>query len=201
MSTRKDSVVGRCKTAASRTLKAVRLVHRRRDALLVTAGTAGVYLVVYLYAVGHLAPGIGGYDVTIISGALGKFLQPELGPFLFTPVARVSVGPVTYLFSFNTVIGLGLAGLVGVNLGMTYLAWRQPVACGVGSSTSGIVASVPAVLSGAACCGPVVLIALGIQASGIVVTAFQFMLPVAVVLLLGSLLLVGRQFDPTEMRR
>ncbi|WP_206662565.1 hypothetical protein [Halorubrum sp. BOL3-1] len=103
---------------------------------------------------------------------------------------------MTYLFSLNTVLGVGIAGLVGLNLGLTYLAWRQPAACGVGSSSSGVIASVPAVLSGTACCGPVVLIVLGIQASGIVVTAFQFLLPIAVVLLVGSLVLVGRQIDP-----
>jgi hypothetical protein len=173
-------------------------VFDRRNAVAVVAVTAVAYLLVYLYALGHLAPGLGGFDVVVVSGALGKFLRPELGPFAFTPVARVSLGPVTYLFSFNTVIGAGIAGLVGLNLGLTYLAWRQPAACGVGTS-SGVLASIPAVLSGTACCGPVVLIVLGIQASGIVVTAFQFLVPVAVVLLLGSLVLVGRQVDPARL--
>ncbi len=193
---RENTVVGRLKTAVSRTLAAAVVVRRRRDAMGVAVGTAAGYLVVYLYALGHLAPGIAGYDVTIVSGAFSKFFQPELGPFSFTPVARVVVGPVTYLFSLNTVLGLGVAALVGLNLGVTYLAWRQPAACGIGSSASGFLASVPAVLSGTACCGPVLLIALGVQASGIVVTAFQFLFPVAVVLLLGSLLLVGRQITP-----
>ena len=198
MSTRDSSVRGRFKTAVSRTVAAASLVRHRRDALLVAGGTAGGYLLVYLYALGHLAPGIGGYDLTIVSGAFSKFFQPELGPFAFTPIARVSVGPVTYLFSLNTILGLALAGLVGLNLGMTYLAWRQPAACGIGSSASGFLAGIPAVLSGTACCGPVLLIVLGIQASGIVVTAFQFLFPVAVVVLLGSLLLVGRQFEPVS---
>ena len=199
MSTRKGPSAGRLGGAVSRTLAATRAVFDRRDAVAVVAVTAVAYLLVYLYALGHLAPGLGGFDVVVVSGALGKFLRPELGPFAFTPVARVSLGPVTYLFSFNTVIGAGIAGLVGLNLGWTYLAWRQPAACGVGTSSSGVLASIPAVLSGTACCGPVVLIVLGIQASGIVVTAFQFLVPVAVVLLLGSLVLVGRQVDPARL--
>lgn len=199
MSTHNTSPFGRFGGAISRTAAATREVLRRRDATLVVAGTALGYLLIYLYALGHLAPGIGGFDVTVVSGAFGKFFQSELGPLSFTPVARVSVGPVTYLFSLNTVLGLGLAGLVGLNLGLTYLAWRQPAACGVGSSSSGFFASIPAILSGTACCGPVVLILLGIQASGIVVTAFQFLLPVAVVMLLGSLVLVGRQIDPARL--
>lgn len=198
MSTRNNSPLGRLGGAVSRTLAATTEVLRRRDATLVTAGTAAGYFLVYLYALGHLAPGIGGFDVTVVSGALEKFFQPELGPLSFTPVARVSAGPVTYLFSLNTVLGLGIAGLVGLNLGLTYLAWRQPAACGIGSSSSGFLASIPAILSGTACCGPIVLIVLGIQASGIIVTAFQFLLPIAVVLLLGSLVLVGRQIDPAR---
>jgi len=199
MSTRKGSPVERLGGAVSRTLAATAEVVRRRDAALVVVGTAAAYLLVYLYALGHLAPGIGGFDVTVVSGAFGKFFRPELGPLSFTPVVRVSAGPVTYLFSLNTVLGLGIAGLVGLNLGLTYLAWRQPAACGIGSSSSGFLASIPAVLSGTACCGPVVLIILGIQASGIVVTAFQFLLPVAVLLLVGSLVLVGRQVDPARL--
>lgn len=199
MSTRNNVPLGRLGAAVSRTIAAATGVFRRPDATLVVVGTAVGYLLIYLYALGHLAPGIGGFDVTVVSGALEKFFQPELGPFSFTPVARVSVGPVTYLFSLNTVLGLGIASLVGLNLGLTYLAWRQPAACGIGSSSSGFLASIPAVLSGTACCGPVVLIVLGIQASGIIVTAFQFLLPIAVVLLLGSLVLVGRQIDPAGL--
>jgi len=199
MSTRNNVPLERLGAAVSRTLAAAIEVFRRPDATLVVVGTAVGYLLIYLYALGHLAPGIGGFDVTVVSGALEKFFQPELGPFSFTPVARVSVGPVTYLFSLNTVLGLGIASLVGLNLGLTYLAWRQPAACGIGSSSSGFLASIPAVLSGTACCGPVVLIVLGIQASGIIVTAFQFLLPIAVVLLLGSLVLVGRQIDPARL--
>ncbi|PSQ02980.1 hypothetical protein BRC92_08125 [Halobacteriales archaeon QS_4_69_31] len=199
MSTRNGPSAGRLGGAVSRTLAATRAVFDRRDAVAVVALTAVAYLLVYLYALGHLAPGLGGFDVVVVSGALGKFLRPELGPFAFTPVVRVSLGPVTYLFSFNTVIGAGIAGLVGLNLGLTYLAWRQPAACGVGTSSSGVLASIPAVLSGTACCGPVVLIVLGIQASGIVVTAFQFLVPVAVALLLGSLVLIGRQVDPARL--
>jgi hypothetical protein len=199
MSTRNNVPLGRLGSAVSRTITAATEVFRRPDATLVVVGTAVGYLLIYLYALGHLAPGIGGFDVTVVSGALEKFFQPELGPFSFTPVARVSIGPVTYLFSLNTVLGLGIASLVGLNLGLTYLAWRQPAACGIGSSSSGFLASIPAVLSGTACCGPVVLIVLGIQASGIIVTAFQFLLPIAVVLLLGSLVLVGRQIDPARL--
>jgi len=115
--------------------------------------------------------------VSVVADPLGKFLQPELGPFMFMPVARVSLGPVTYLFSLNTVFGAVLAGLVGLNLALTYLVWRQPKACGIGGKSGGLLASVPALLSGTACCGPVVLIVLGVQASGVLLRGSSFSCP------------------------
>jgi hypothetical protein len=187
-------------SAVSRTRVATSLAFQRQDARLVFGGVTSAYSTAYLWAVGHLAPGLGGFGVTVVPDPFGAFLRPELGPFTFTPVARVAAGPVTYLASFNTVIGLLLAGLVGLNLALTYLAWRQPTACGIGSRSTGLLASVPALLSGTACCSPVVLIVLGIQASGVLLTAFQFLLPVAAVLLVGSLVLVGRQVNPTVVR-
>lgn len=190
------SVGSRVTETVSRTRGATAATLRRRDAQVVFATVTAGYLGLYLYAIGHLAPGLGGVGITVVDDPLGQFLRPALGPLSFTPVAMVSLGPLTYLFSFNTVLGLGLSMLVGLNLAVTYLAWTQPKACGIGRSSSGILASIPAVLSGTACCGPVVLIALGIQVSGVLLTTVQYMLPIAVVLLVGSLLLVGRQVDP-----
>ena len=89
--------------------------------------------------------------------------------------------------------------LVGLNLALTYLAWTQPKACGIGESSSGLLAGLPALLSGTACCGPVLLLVVGIQASGVLITAFQFLLPVAALVLVGSLILVGRQITPSSV--
>lgn len=189
----------RAREAATRTRTATAMAVRRADTRRVFAAVATVYLVLYLWAIGHLAPGLGGYELTVVADPLGRFLQPELGPYNFTPVARLSVGPVTYLFSFNTVIGAVIAALVGLNLSLTYLAWVQPAACGIRESTSGPLASLPALLSGTACCGPVVLLALGVQASATLVTAFQLLLPVAVLALLGSLLFIGRKVNPAAV--
>jgi hypothetical protein len=186
----------RARVAVTRTRAATAATLRRRDARLVFAGVTVLYLGLYLWAIGHLAPGLGGYGVTVVEDPLRKLFQPELGPYTFTPVALVEVGPVTYLLSFDTAIGAGVATLVGLNLAVTYLAWTQPAACGIRETTTGPLASLPALLSGTACCGPVVLFALGIQASATILTAFEFLLPLAVAALVGSLVLVGRRVDP-----
>ncbi|MCU4717718.1 hypothetical protein [Halapricum hydrolyticum] len=180
----------------ARTRAGIDLTVRRRDGRSVLLATTVGYLVIYLWAIGHLVPGLGGYDVFVVADPLGRLFQPALGPLSFEPVARVRIGPLTYLFSFNTVLGLGVALLVGLNLAVTTVAWRQPASCGVGESSAPLLAGVPAVLSGSACCGPIVLIAFGIQASSTLLTAFQFLLPVSVLLLVGTLLVVVRQFEP-----
>lgn len=187
-------------TLVGRTGYAVRASLGRTDARAVFGLTTIGYLLAYLYGLGHLAPGHGGYSFTIVPEATSRFFQPALGPFSFEPVAIVSVGPITYLFSFNTVLGLGLALLVGVNLAVTYLVWRQPKACGIGSRSAGAFASIPALLSGTACCGPVILLVLGVQASSAVMTTFEVLLPIAALLLVGSLLVVGRQVQPEAIR-
>lgn len=179
-----------------RTAEALRTTLGRPDASGVFAVTAVAYLLVYLYAVGDLAPGLGGYALTVAPDPLGALFRPDAGPFSFTPVARVRLGPVTYLLSLDSVFGVGVAALVGLNIALSYLVWTQPRACGIGGPTAGVTASVPAVLSGSACCGPVVLLSLGIQASGTLVTTVQYLLPVGVGALLVSLVLVGRRFEP-----
>ena len=182
--------------ALSRTRTATGMTVHRRDTLAVLLLSTVAYLLVYLYALGHLAPGLGGFGMTVVQDPLSKLLRPELGPLQFTTIAQVRVGPITYLFSLNTILGLGLSILVGLNFALTYMAWRQPKACGLGESSTAFLATIPALLSGTACCGPVILIVVGIQASGVLLTGFQFLLPIAVLMLLGSLVLVGRQVNP-----
>lgn len=194
----RDTDPGGLRTALARTRAATALALRRRDSLLVVAGVTAPYLLGYLWAVGDLAPGFGGYGLVLAADPLGTLFRTTSGVLSFAPVALVRAGPLAYQVSLNTLVGLGLALLVGLNLGCTYLTRTQPAACGLESS-AGVLAGVPALLSGTACCGPVVLIALGIQASGVLLTAFQVLLPAAALVLVGSLVLVGRQVRPEAM--
>lgn len=173
---------------------------RRWDvvAVLVLSGLA--YLTIYLYAIGNLSyqPGIG-RSMFVVDQPVTRMFEPGPGRFVYEPIAVIDLWTVTYLFSpLNTLIGGFLAVLVGLNLGLSYLAVVQPKSCGLGTS-SGILASVPAVLAGGACCAPVVLIVLGITAGGTLLTAITWLLPVGVLLLIGSLIYLSRQIDPTAL--
>jgi hypothetical protein len=165
---------------------------------------ASAYLAVYLFAVGHLRPGPGGFDLFVVADPLSRAFQP-VGPFSFEGVAVVTLGPATLVVSpLDILIGSALSLLVGVNLAVSYLASRHPAACGIspGTGTSaGVFAGLPALLSGAACCGPVVLVALGIQATGLLLATFSVLVPAAALLLVGSLVYVGRAVDPNLVER
>ena len=177
-----------------RTGAAVGVAARRRDSRLVFVAATLSYLLVYLVTVGDLAVGAGGVSVRVIDDLSRAFASA--GFFRFGAIAVVELGPITYLFSpLNAVVAVTLSVLVGANVGLTYLGTIQPTACGLERST-GVLAGIPALLSGAACCGPTILLVVGVQASATIITGFQFLVPLALVLLVGSLFLVGRQVDP-----
>jgi len=190
---------GRVRTAfvgvPADTLAAIRLSLWRRDARAVTAAVAVAYLLAYLWATGDLSyrPDAAA-RLLVVDDPLGR-LFARTGPASFGAVGTLDTGVVRLLVSpINVAIGAGLAGLVGTNLGLSYLAVRRPKACGIGTG-SGILASLPALLSGTVCCGPVVLLAVGLQASAALLTAFAWLLPVGVLLLLASLGYVATKID------
>lgn len=180
----------------ARTGAALGVVIRRRDAGAVVGISSIVYLVVYSVAVGDLSLGRGNeFSVLLVDQPLDRVFMSR-GFFSFEPIALVDAGGLQYLFSpIDLLLALGLAVLVGLNLGLTYLGLVQPKACGLEAS-SGVFAAIPALLSGAACCGPAILVVVGIQATGLLIAGFQLLVPIAVAMLIASLLLVGRQVDP-----
>ncbi|MFC4247826.1 hypothetical protein ACFOZ7_12820 [Natribaculum luteum] len=177
------------------TVAATRLVVLRRDSLAVAVVVAVAYLVAFLWIVGDLAfrPDVPA-TLVAVDDPVGRMFA-RTGPASFEAVALLDTGVVRILVSpVNVAIGLSVANLVGINLGLTYLAVVQPAACGIAAG-SGLVASLPALLSGTVCCGPVVLIALGIQASGILLTTFAWLLPLGIGLMLLSLVYVAGTID------
>ncbi|OYR53560.1 hypothetical protein [Halorubrum halodurans] len=191
-----------------RTAFAVRASLARRDGRA-TLGIVGVlYFVLYGVGLGHLGRRGGGaarrrvggestplVDLFVVSDPLAT-ATGRVAPFQYEPVALVSVGPVEYLFApVNAAIGVGLALLVGVTLAVSVAAWRGPSACRIGAG-AGAVAGLPGLVSGFVCCGPTILLVIGVQASAGLLAALQWFLPLAVASLLVTLLWVGSRVDP-----
>lgn len=173
--------------AASAVIDAVRVSRvavGRRDLGALAAATALGYGTVYLAAIGQLSLGGDGVSLLVVDDPASRALR-RTAAFSFEPVALVGVGPVEWLFApVNVALGLGLGALVGSNLAVALLARRHPAACDAGTGAVGAVAGIPALLSGAACCGPTLLIALGVAGAG------AFVGPLAAALPLSALLLV-----------
>lgn len=187
----------RARSAITGTVRAIRIVVTRRDTSLILLLSALAYTVLYSYTTGTLTPSARpGFDFVVVADPLARAVQ-QTGFLSFEPIARVQAFGFSYLFSpFDVTLALFLAVLVGVNLAVSYLGFVQPSACGLAPS-SGILAAVPALISGAACCGPLLFIVLGIQATGVLFTGVQLLLPLSIILLIGSLLLIGERIDPT----
>lgn len=190
--------------AVDRTLAGLRLAvaDRRSRWLGVTAGL--VYLALYLVALGHLSVGDGSFGLLIIDDPLSRLLVSR-GGLSFGTVATVDLGVLSLLVApVNLAIGVALTLLVGANVALTSLVRRRPQACGVerdesGGRLAGFVSGLPALLSGSACCGPALALVLGLQVTGVLLTAVQVLVPLAALGLVASLAYVARGIDPATV--
>jgi len=156
-------------------------------------GVAVGYLVLFLLALGDISAGGHGFDVLTTDWTR---MFERTGALTFEPIVQLTVPGATVLLSpINVAIGLLLAVLAALNLTVTYLAFRQPRACRFNRST-GIMASLPALLAGSACCAPTIVLILGLQVSSLFITVFQVLIPVSVALLLVTLALILRRTEP-----
>lgn len=155
----------------------------RRLTLGITLG----YLVLFLVALQNISRGGRGFQILT---AEWRRMFERTGTITFEPVAQIILPGLTILLSpLNLLIGLVLSLLAGLNLALTYIALQHPRACSFNRST-GILASVPALLAGGACCAPAVVLILGLQASSLLMGAFQVLVPVSFVLLVVALKLI-----------
>ena len=188
--------IERTATRVHETGVAIRFAMRRRDGLAVALFATLTYLVAYLWMTQQLIVRSGtGFDWWIVGDPLAR-LTERRGPLSFEPIGVLEFGYGTMLLApIDGGIGAVVALLVGLNVALAYLAIVQPRSCGIGAG-AGAVAAVPALLSGSVCCAPVLLLVLGIQASGTLLTVLPWLLPVGVALLVGSLVLVGGLVSP-----
>ncbi|WP_435065477.1 hypothetical protein [Halobaculum sp. EA56] len=184
-------------TAAARTRRGLAAALADPVAAAVLAAATVVYTLVYAVAVGDLGvvsrtagagADAGAVSVTVVAAPLTRALAGE-------GVALVAVGPVEYLLVPGTLaVAVAIGLLVGANLALSALAWRRPTVCDI-SPASGLAAGLPALLSGTACCGPLVFIVLGLQATSTALTAIAWLRPAAILLLVASLLWAGWRLD------
>lgn len=109
----------------ARELWRVLLSQRRPRMILVI--TALLYLLVYLYAIGDInVRGMYGLsDAYLVSDPLSTMLERRAALY-FEAIAVVSLPYLTWLVApINILIGALLGLLVGINMALSDLAWRQ----------------------------------------------------------------------------
>ncbi len=165
---------------------------RSHRAVLVAAAIALAYTLAYLYAIGDLNWRAGtSSGLRFMEEPMSLIWHRRIG-IQFEGIAVVQLPGVIWLASpLNLLVGLGLGALVAINATLGYRAWRQRQ-CAIGGTTAGV-ATLPALFSGAACCAPLTLLALGIPVTGSIMTLFQWLVPVAATLMIGSALWLGRR--------
>lgn len=154
---------------------------------------AALYWVLFLVALQDISAG--GEGVRFLTVEWTRMFE-RTGTFTFEPIARLTLPGLTLLISpLNMLIGFIVAALAGSNLAVTWVAFRRPKACSFNRS-AGILAGVPALLAGGACCAPALVLILGLQLSSLMVSVFQVLIPLSVLALLVTLKLALDRTDP-----
>lgn len=158
--------------------------------------TTVAYLAVYLYVIGDLRPASGDFGVRLADPGL---VFKQISPYYFEGIAVIQSPVAAYIVSpMNIAIGSVIAGLVGINIAFSYTAFRHPKACGT-RNTAGVASILPALLGGSACCGPVIIFVLGLQATTTLISLFGFLIPIAVALLILTAVHSLRKVDVSAL--
>ena len=162
----------------------------------IAASAVGLgYALVYLWALGDLAL-VAEAASNLRLGDPARWLD-QRGLMQFEPIAMIEAGHVLWLFSpVNTLMAAALAALLALNLDGAWVLWRSPAACGLGGTTGGILAAVPALVAGGACCAPSILLLVGIPGLGAFAGLFGWLVPLSLALLVASRWWQRRQGAP-----
>lgn len=173
-------VGGRIREALGRLSATLSSVRLRRIALL--AGLS--YALLYLFSLGLIVitPGnsvIPGDDRLIFVGLDG--LWRERAPYNYEPMLLVEPfdGFALFIALPNYLLAALLGLLLGFNISTLVYSYQRAKACGLGHSLGGVLASVPAFLTGFACCTPTVIILLGAAFAASFVALLQWFMPAA----------------------
>ena len=111
----------------------------------------------------------------------------ERAPFLFEPIGAFYIGNVKIFLSIpNIFLATVLGLLVALNLALSYYSLRFLQLRGVRGFTS-LLSTIPAILSGMACCTPTIILLIGLQVTATIITVWSFLVPLSILLLFISL--------------
>lgn len=151
-----------------------------------------LYFLFYLYAVGQLAV----RGVVTPVGSPAFVVDPEWVSKLFDPIAGYTFEPAAAIYlpggaaillaPPNLLIGLALGGLIALNVATAAYSLSAVRSCRRLSWT-GLLGSLPALLTGFACCVPTIGLVLGANLALALISVQTFLLPLGVAALAAGL--------------
>lgn len=154
--------------------------------------TLFLYLLIYLAATQHLifTSRVGQPESLFmlkISPDWPELLFKMRAPFLFESIGVVYLGNLKIFLSIpNIVIGTLLGTLVAANITTTYYSFKMLGLGGV-QGIGALLGTIPAIVSGAACCVPTLILVIGLQLTATLATVWSFFVPASIGLLFISL--------------
>jgi hypothetical protein len=151
------------------------------------------YLAIFLIVIGDLTVDSASRPFSAFAAAGWESLVlRQRAPFQFEALAVVEAPFLVWLVSpMNVAIGAALGLLTGIQVALVGVARRCSLACGLSPAT-GLLAGLPGLLAGSACCAPILFLLLGLQVTASVVTVMGLLIPAAFVLLALGLALTLR---------
>lgn len=162
--------------------------------LVVALITLFLYLVIYLAATQHLifVSRVGqaeSFFMFKISPNWSELIFRQRAPFLFEPIGVIYLGYNLKLFLSipNILIGTLLGTLVAANITTSYYSFKILGLKGV-RGVGTLLGTIPAIVSGAACCVPTLILVIGLQLTATLATVWSFFVPASFGLLFISLI-------------
>lgn len=154
---------------------------------VVALGVGLGYLAVYLFVLGDLSLArTAEWDAQVAGRWQALWFRPR-GLFQFEGIALLQAGRLVFIVSpLNLLLAGLLAMLVAINVHGAIAVRRMPAHCRPGGSGTGILASVPALVAGGACCAPALIILLGLPGLGALAGLFDWLIPISIILLVAS---------------
>jgi hypothetical protein len=152
-----------------------------------------VYLVVFQIAVADLTidGALRSVSIFVVEG-WQSLVWRSRAPFQFEAIAVIEAPLLVWLVSpMNIAIGLALGLLTGFQIALVRIARACAVSCGL-KPAAGVLAAVPGLLAGSACCAPILFILLGVQVTASLITLMGLLIPAAFVFLVLGLALTLR---------
>lgn len=173
-------------------LKTLKKVFEERRFRAVAWFTFAAYLVIYLLVTQFIVfSGISEGNPVFAFETIPNWTENIFrtrAPFLYESVGKVHLTPyITIFLSIpNIILGALLSAVVALNISISYFTFKRLGLSGrKGAAT--LIGTIPALLGGAACCVPTLIVVLGLQFTATLSALWSWFVPVSLILLFISL--------------